>query len=86
MASESSDRIQPETAARRQNEDSTGGAAEEVPADLMRLQAHGFDLMAHVEAFLRYVRKAQQHTATLKEHPSPAARAQALPSLLSYRR
>ena len=41
---------------------------------LEHLQADGFDLMAQVEAFTRYVREIQQDAARLKEEPTPAQR------------
>jgi hypothetical protein len=44
----------------------------------MQLQAHGFDLMAQVEAFLRGVRGIQQCVSVLKENPSPAQQLKAL--------
>jgi hypothetical protein len=45
---------------------------------LVQLQAHGFDLMAQVEAFLRHVREIQLNVSVLKESSTQTSRVAAL--------
>jgi len=53
-------------------------AREFATSSLVQLQAHGFDLMAQVEAFLRYVREVQQNVSVLKESSEATRRTAAL--------
>lgn len=51
---------------------------------LVQLQAHGFDLLAQVEAFLRHVREIQQNVAVLKESRGGTRRVEALHQIRTH--